>query len=139
MAVNRRGKNFVIDYYPEGRYGKHERITLPDSIQTEAEARVFEQSNKKAARDPNDLSLPSPASIAELIPQYLAWYKINRLPGTYADLNSALGHPKRILGEVKLSDLNVSHTNLYKQVRKAEPDDIDDSLTGRRHKNRQNR
>jgi hypothetical protein len=38
-----------------------------------------------------------------------------------------MGHIKRIL---ELSDLNVSHTNLYKQMRKAEPDDVDDSLTG---------
>lgn len=121
MAIRRRGNKFVIDYYPHGRRGKRERMTLPETVQSEDQAGAIEDALKKAARNPDDISLPSPTSIAELIPQYLAWYRIHRSPGTIKDITSAMKHFKRIVGEVRLSDLNSNHINLYKQIRQAEP------------------
>ena len=42
-------KRFIIDYYPDGRYGKRERITLPETVTDEGTARGIEQDLRRAA------------------------------------------------------------------------------------------
>jgi integrase len=121
MSVRRRGKRFVVDYYPEGRLGKRARKTLPVSVQTEDDARAIEELMKKAARNADDPIVPSGSTVEQVFPAYLEWYSIHRAEGTHYDLERVWErHVKRILGKERLEDLNLHHINLYKKLRKAE-------------------
>lgn len=121
MSIRRRGKRFVVDYYPEGRLGKRARKALPVSVQTEDEALAIEELMKKAARNADEPIVPSGSTVEQVFPVYLEWYSIHRAEGTHYDLERVWErHVKRILGKERLEDLNLHHINLYKKLRKAE-------------------
>jgi hypothetical protein len=52
MAVIRRGNKLVIDYWPDGRRGKRKRVTLPEYVQDEADAREMERAWKEILGNP---------------------------------------------------------------------------------------
>jgi len=68
MAVSRRGKKYVIDYYPQGRLGKRARVTLPASVQDEDDAKAIEQLMKKAARNADDPIVPTGSTVEQVFP-----------------------------------------------------------------------
>jgi len=120
MSVRKRGERYVVDYYPQGRLGKRARVTLPESVQDEDEAKAIAALMMKAARG-DDPAVPSGATVEQVFPAYLDWYGIHRAAGTHYDLERVWErHLKRILGKERLEDLNDHHVNLYKKLRKAE-------------------
>jgi integrase len=121
MAVRKRGSRYVVDYYPQGRKGKRARVTLPESVRDEDQAKAIEVLMKKAAKGADEIALPAGATVERLFPDYLDWYGIHRAEGTHYDLERIWErHLKRILGKELLEELNDHHINLYKKLRKAE-------------------
>lgn len=121
MSVRKRGERYVVDYYPQGRLGKRARVTLPASVQDQAEAKAIEQLMKKAARNADDPVVPSGATVEQVFPAYLEWFGIHRSESTLYDLERIWErHFKRIFGKERVEDFNIHHINLYKKLRKAE-------------------
>jgi integrase/recombinase XerD len=124
--ITRRRKDgsirFVIDYWPDGRYGKRKRLTLPASVQSEKEAKVFEEALKTAARDPEMITtFTATETVNDVFPSYLEWYEMHRQSTTYEDLLEIYkNHLKGIFGKLRLDEINIVHISLYKKTRKAE-------------------
>ncbi len=89
MAIRRRGNKLVIDYYPQGRHTR-KRITLPENIQDEDEARKIEEELKKAIQDPAEMNLPTGAIVKKVFPEYLDWYELHRQKTTLDDISEVL-------------------------------------------------
>lgn len=121
MSVFRRGKRLVIDYRPDGRYGKRVRFTLPEEFQDEDEARGIEADMKRAARDPQAENLSSTTTVREAFPEYIEHCKLHKAPGSSSDIEYAWhAHFERILGDYRVSEIGIHHITLYKRFRKAE-------------------
>ena len=112
---------FIVDYWPDGRRGGRKQITLPKAIQTAIEAREYEQALVKAAgkqRKPRAIDT-SDVTVNDLFDDYLDYYKLHRSPNSYRDLSSVYNHSiDRILGKVRIRDLNGGHVLLYQKTRK---------------------
>lgn len=120
MAVHLKKGRFVIDYRPHGRHGRRIRITLPEHITSLAEAVEIERSLKAARHAKREESTaPQDATVCELFPDYMAWYRLRRSPRTVEDLTYTYRrHISRILGNEAVSGLNIAHVNLYQTMRK---------------------
>jgi site-specific recombinase XerD len=114
-------RRFIVDYWPNGRHGKRDRIPLPDSIQDVKIADAIEKSIRTAARDPEEPQInPAGATVAELFPDYLTWYELNREPSSKKDVESVWNnHLKPIFGAVNAVSINRNHFTAYQQARKA--------------------
>ncbi len=120
MAIRRRGNKLVIDYYPQGRHTR-KRITLPENIQDEDEARKIEEELKKAIQDPAEMNLPTGAIVKKVFPEYLDWYELHRQKTTLDDISEVYkNHLKPHLGSYKIADITINHINVYKRLRKSE-------------------
>jgi integrase/recombinase XerD len=119
MSIRRRGNRLVIDYYPQGRQGPRKRLTLPENIQDENEAKSIE-ADLKRARDPEPIQVPSGATVADLFPLYLDWYKLHRKPTSFDALEWVWEHHiKSILGHEVAEVINPQHLANYTRIRKA--------------------
>jgi integrase/recombinase XerD len=79
---------------------------------TEVEARATE-------REMKGVSAPADSKIIDLVPAYLVWYQLNRLPRSYNEINDTL---KRLLphfGSVPAAYLSTHHIEEYKALRRA--------------------
>ena len=109
-------KRFVVDYYPHGRAGKREQLTLPETVRDEATAREIERdlragSKKPAAIDPH-------ATVKELSIQYLDYAKVHRAPSTYTDIEGVFRNwLNRHLGNYRVDELHDGHIQAYKTLR----------------------
>lgn len=121
MAVRRRGKKLVVDYYPQGRKGPRKRLTMPATIQAEDEARAIERELISASREPEEPIVPAGSTLAELWEHYLTWFELQRAPSTLRDVRlSWENHIKSVLGHVRTTGLNQHHIIAYKKIRRAE-------------------
>jgi len=121
MSVRRRGKRYVIDYYPKGRKGPRKRLTLPAAVTTEDEALEFEQEFRRASRDPEEPEIPKGSTATDVWPSYASWYELHREPTTLKDLNLSWdNHLKRQFGHLRLDEINSRHITVYKRFRKTE-------------------
>jgi integrase/recombinase XerD len=120
MSVFQRGNRWVVDYWPDGRQGKHVRKTLSASVTTREEALQWEEIYRGKGAD-EDMH-PSLTSLKDLYPRYVReWAELQLLPLTAEDIDRAFtNHLGRILGGFPVSNFSKSHINLYKQVRKTE-------------------
>lgn len=119
MSVRRRGKTLEINYYPQGRAGPRKYLTLPPEIQTEAEALAIEQALRKA-RKPEKIEVPSGATVAELFPLYLEWYKMHRELSSYDNLVWTWDrHMKQCYGHLVAEAINPDDLEVYARIRKA--------------------
>lgn len=110
----------IIDYRPHGRNGKRVRLKLPESIVSPAEAQEIERSLKAARhRKREDPLAPQDATVDQMFPDYLAWYRLRRSPRTVEDLEyTHRRHISRIIGAEQIAELNIAHVNLYQTMRK---------------------
>lgn len=119
MSVRRRGKTLEINYYPQGRKGPRKFLTLPAEIQTEEEALAIEQALRKARR-PDPVKVPDGATVAELFPSYLAWYKLHRKPSSFDNLEWTWDkHLKKTYGHLVAEAVNPDDLEVYARIRKA--------------------
>jgi integrase/recombinase XerC len=114
-------RRFIIDYWPNGRHGKRDRIRLPESIQDVKIADSIEKSIRRAARDPEEPQInPAGATVSDLFSDYLTWYELNREPSSKKDVESVWNnHLKPIFGAVNAVSINRNHFTAYQQARKA--------------------
>lgn len=113
-------RQLTIDYRPHGRYGKRERMPLPESMtDIKAAERLEKDLKNKAGRAEEET--PANDTVDELFKDYLAWYKKNRRPRTYEDVSLVYEtHLSRILGKYRIYDLRSSHLDAYQTLRLAE-------------------
>jgi integrase len=120
VSVFRRNGKWVVDYWPQGRKGKHIRTTLPATITAKADAVAIERELRQANKDP-EINAPKNATVSILFPQYLDYYKLHRKPSTYKDICSVYkNHLQRHLGRFIASEIELNHFNVYKQLRTKE-------------------
>lgn len=122
MAVNWKNGRLIIDYRPDGRYGRRIRLKLPESIQDKKEAEAIEHdllSSRKSFAAP--AAVHTGATVNDLFPSYLIWYEMQRAKSTFADLQNIYGrHISRILGEQKVTEIGQEHFTLYQRLRRNE-------------------
>jgi integrase/recombinase XerD len=122
MSVYLRNNRWIVDYRPDGRYGKRIRMPLPEAIVTEEEAKAIERELKAAAQGERVAQIGSPnLTLEDLFYEYLDWYEMHRAKTTYRDLRYIYeASLKRLLGDVKVVELNSHHILVYERIRKGE-------------------
>lgn len=120
MAVHFINNRWIVDYRPDGRYGKRIRMLLPDAIATENEARAIERELKAAAQGKRTAQIVSPdLTLGGLFDEYLDWYEMHRAKMTHRDLKYIYeAHFKRLLGDIKVGQFNSHHIQVYERMRK---------------------
>lgn len=115
-------RRLFIDYRPHGRYGKRVRMLLPATITGIDEAREIEAALRAVIRKKQEAPVvPSDASVDGLFWDYLAWYRLRRSPRSVEDLNYTYKrHISRIIGNEKITSLNIAHVNLYQTLRRVD-------------------
>lgn len=112
---------YVIDYWPEGMYGKRVRKTLPEVVQTDEEAELWEQAyTQKPEAAPG---LPTDLSVSALFERYIEdeHFCLGLAETTRRDIEGAFrNHILRVLGGILVPDLTTTHMKAYKKVRVAE-------------------
>ena len=120
MSVKYHIDHYVVDYRPDGRYGKRVRRHLPVSIQTEEEALVTERLIKESVASGKKEEVPlSNETVSELFLKYLSWYEINRSQTTYEDIGYTSKYFDDIMGKERAESININHLELYKRMRLA--------------------
>lgn len=115
MAVRKRGKSYVIDFYPQGRQGKRVRITLPPNITLE-EALIIERDIKNIKAK----EMPLQGAISTLFPHFLIYYELHRAEKTAKDLKSVFqNHILKHFGSLHPSQITEQSILAYKKIRKA--------------------
>ncbi|AJE02140.1 tyrosine-type recombinase/integrase [Geobacter pickeringii] len=78
---------WIIDYYPDGRGGKRERIPFKGSYE---DALVMEQELLEARANPPVAPIGLPPLISKLAPEYLMWAANHLAPTTVSGIETAL-------------------------------------------------
>lgn len=119
MAYRRRGNTFEINYYPQGRKGPRKWLTLPAEIQDEGAVQAIEAALKKARR-PERVDVSGGATVAELFPLYLDWYKLHREESSFDAVEwTWRKHIKKNLGHLVAEAVNPQDLEAYTKIRKA--------------------
>ena len=114
MSVKYQKDHYVVDYRPDGRYGKRVRRHLPVAIQAEDEALLTERLIKESvtSRKKEDVPLTN-ETVSELFIKYLDWYEINRSKTTYQDLVYIKKYIDNILGKERTESININNLEFY--------------------------
>jgi integrase/recombinase XerC len=122
MAVTWTKDHFIIDYRPDGRYGRRVRLHLPPEITDRAEAEAIEKDIKGLSRaEKFQQTSYRSARVDDLFPEYLSWYKLRRSSRTWRDVTLTYdAHLSRLLGDKRIEGLANEHLSLYQKLRKAE-------------------
>jgi integrase/recombinase XerD len=105
---------YIIDWYPDGRKGKRERIEYQG---TEAGARDYELQLLKQHRY---IAKDTRRTIRQLLPDFLAAYRVNVSAGTVIDFNWAWKRLEKIFSKVTLTQLAPALIDQYKADRLAQ-------------------
>ena len=110
---------FVIDYWPRGRNGSRRQMTLPAEVKTRDDALDLERAFRAARSGPRPVENTSQAAtVADLFPDYLGWYRQHRAETSWSDVNGAWRRDlDRVLGQYLASTINNQHYTLYQQLR----------------------
>lgn len=103
---------WVIDYYPQGRKGKRQRIVY---IGAQGDAVAWETELRRTAH-----GLPNPINpkIIDIIPEFLEWYKLHRAERTWRDTKKS--YLKNLLphfGKLQVNRITMAIVNQYKLKR----------------------
>ena len=120
MAIYKRGKKFIIDIYPQGRQGKRLRLTLPETVTTEEEAKVIETHVLAMYRKPKISQPQGNKTIKSVLNDFFLFYDLHRSEKTAKDVRIAFKHILRHFGNLLISEISVNHINYYKKIRKTE-------------------
>ena len=102
MSVRPHPRNpnkWYVDYYPTGRHGQRVVRVITG---TQAQAHVVEAELRRAS-SPNVIEV-SP-KVIDIVPEWLDWYRVNRLPSTYKDVENTLKLLKEHFGAYQFSRL----------------------------------
>lgn len=114
-------REFILDYMFDGRFSKRVRQILPDSITTMAEAKAVEDIRKKLKKKKTKYITADGATVKDLFPQYLKWYKEHRSLTTHTDLNNTYNaHFLRILGDEIVCRISIENYDYYQSSRLAD-------------------
>jgi len=112
---------YIIDYWPGGRRGGRKQTTLPASIGTAREARLYERAavelNSKKRRTVTPAR--SDMAIRDIFDDYLEWFRLHRQETTWREVSSSWRHSlDRILGHVLIYELTSAHLAMFQKTRK---------------------
>lgn len=116
MSVRPHPRNpnkWYVDYYPTGRHGQRVVRVITG---TQAQAHVVEAELRRAS-SPNVIEV-SP-KVIDIVPEWLDWYRVNRLPSTYKDVENTLKLLKEHFGAYQFSRLTPAVIEQYKSKRLA--------------------
>lgn len=124
MAVHFRNGFWIVDYFPDGRYGRRLRTPLPEGT-TEEEARTIDKRLRETALKSRTGKMaqakPANITVSNLFETYIEWYRMHRSPKTCYDIKSVFRcHIAPILGKEIADKIYQDHVLLYKQMRLAE-------------------
>jgi integrase/recombinase XerD len=115
MSVFKRGKTWYIDYWPNGRHGKHVREACHPGITTREEAEQYE---KIVRNRPTEIQVSS-VKIEDLFGSYLDHVRLHRAETTAVDVGLAWKNfISAILGRFAVQDVSQDHIEYYQSVRK---------------------
>jgi integrase/recombinase XerD len=121
MSIRQKNNGrFVIDYYPNGRRGKRERLTLPETITEREDAQAIERDLRKISVDTqHQVDRAVVRTVADLWPHYRSWYEMHRAARTYEDVRQVFDNSIiKILGHVELTNFESNHHTVYARIRK---------------------
>ncbi len=106
---------YGIDYWPSGRAGGRKLFTLPEGISPEAAKKA--EATFKARKSTMAVDMHG-ATVADLFPDYLSWYKLHRAPTSYKDVSLSWEKTfQKILGSYQVRDISAEHMTIYQQAR----------------------
>lgn len=113
-------RRYIVDYWPDGRYGKRARYPLPDAIQDKEAAAEYDKQIRASIRTrPEDPQPDRGTTVSELWPDYIAWYKLHRAESTVKDIGNVFeNHLKEIFGPVAVMSITSNLFSIYQQTRK---------------------
>ena len=104
--------HFIIDWRPDGKKGKRERL---EYIGTDVAARQYEADLKRGFKQ--SVATRMHPQIVELLPEFIAEYKVNVSAGTIEDFWYAWKRLEPHFGLVRANALTASQVELYKASR----------------------
>jgi integrase/recombinase XerD len=109
---------FLVDYYPEGRNGKHVKRILP-GVKTLEQALKMEKelSDRAKAIRGKSPALKNP-TLTQIKKEILEHVKVNRAEETYKGYLKAYKHLEPLMGKVCLQDITQVLIDKYKKKRK---------------------
>jgi len=107
---------YVVDHWPKGRNAGRKQVSL--AAVNLKEARMLERAITGIKYKPVAASSPV-ATVGEMFPDYLSWYRGHRALTTWHDVSRAWERDlKRIMGSYFVMDIEASHYSLYQTMRK---------------------
>lgn len=107
---------WIVDYYPQGRKGKHVKIIYNGK---ESDARKWEAELRRQG-GPSISTIVNP-KIIDVIPEYLEWLRIHRAATTYEDVKRSLKYLMPHFGRLQVSRLTPLIVSEYKKRREGRP------------------
>ena len=107
---------WVVDYYPQGRKGKHVKIIYKGK---ESDARKWEAELRRQG-GPSISTIVNP-KIIDVIPEYLEWLRIHRAKNTYEDVKRSLKYLMPHFGRLQVPRLTQMIVSEYKKRREGRP------------------
>ena len=102
--------HYIIDCRPDGYKGTRLRLPFKGA---EAEAKIFEKEMMRANRPPSKVA----PTISEIVPDWLDYYKNNRLHTTFLDAIASLKHLQPFFGKYRPNYLTRGLIEQYKTLR----------------------
>lgn len=111
---------WIIDYRPEGTYGKRMRKVI-DALDEDAARRVERSMLAVVKSRCLPVSTSIEKRVSDLFPDYLDHCRQHKQPGTVKDVEMVYtAHFSRLLGDIRLGELTTADLRLYKTTRGAE-------------------
>jgi integrase/recombinase XerD len=107
-----RAGEWVIDYYPQGRRGKRERVVLRC---TKIEAIEYEQSLRLESKATTPTALFP--KVSEVIPSFVDWYRLDHQPGGVDRTIRSIAILLRYFGPYQFTSLTEELIEAYKRDR----------------------
>lgn len=108
--LDRDGRRWVIDYYPQGRKGRRVRLVFEGN---EADALAYEMELRRS----HVRAAPVSPRIMDAVPDWLNFYEVNRSPATFRDVKSAFKKINPFFGRLKFNNLTPALIEQYKARR----------------------
>ncbi|MCX5876640.1 MAG: tyrosine-type recombinase/integrase [Deltaproteobacteria bacterium] len=106
---------WVIDWWPEGRNGPRRRKHFEG---TREDAELYEQSVRSAA-GLNRIGTAKTIflTLEAVLPEYLRWHQLNRMPTTHADVKQSMPRLMQIFGKITVAQIKPGHITDFVSMR----------------------
>ena len=121
--LNPEKTKWQIDYYPEGRKGKRERVTYNGS---EDEVTIYEQELRQQHVEQS--SQKNNPRIMDIIKEFLDWHKLHRAESTHVDFRKSIKNLKPLFWHLPVSRITRSIIDKFKLSRNGKNRSINKDL-----------